>query len=181
VSQIFAARHPNRLRSLTLINSLVHNHWPPPSLIWLVEAARAGTYRTRLKRLLSDLNQFRANLSHVFEHPERLTDETLRTYYEPFVASDVCGQNLERFITSIDAQHTVEIEGALKKLYVPTLIMWGTGDDIFPLKWAYWLKAAIPGARELIELPGGKVWYPEEYPEFVSAKLRAHWDCVTAR
>jgi pimeloyl-ACP methyl ester carboxylesterase len=175
VGQIFAARNAHRLRSLTLTNSVVHDHWPPPALAWLVDAARAGTYKTRLKRLLGDLDQFRANLSHVFEHPERLSDDTLRTYYEPFVATEVGGQNLERFITSIEARHTIEIEALLRELRVPTLIIWGTGDTIFPLKWAYWLRAAIPGAREVIELPGAKVWFPEEYPGFVSEKLREHW------
>jgi pimeloyl-ACP methyl ester carboxylesterase len=30
VSQIFAARHAKRLRSLTLTNSVVHDYWPPP-------------------------------------------------------------------------------------------------------------------------------------------------------
>jgi pimeloyl-ACP methyl ester carboxylesterase len=175
VSQIFAARHARRLRSLTLTNSVVHDLWPPPALIWLVEAARAGTYKIRLKRLLADLEQFRANLGHVFEHPERLSEETLRTYYEPFVASDESGQNLERFIISIEARHTVEIEPLLKELRVPTMITWGTGDTIFPLKGAYRLKATIPGARDVIELPGAKVWFPEEYPEFVSEKLRKHW------
>jgi pimeloyl-ACP methyl ester carboxylesterase len=93
--------------------------------------------------------------------------------------SDVAQQNLERFITSIDARHTVEIEGLLKELHVPTLILWGTGDNIFPLKWAYWLKATIPGALDIIELPGAKLWFPEEYPEFVSGKLRAHWTRAT--
>jgi len=127
VSQIFAARHARRLRSLALTNSVVHDQWPPPALVWLVDAARVGIYKTRLKRLLGDLEQFRANLRHVFEHPERLTDETLRTYYEPFVASEVSGQNLERFIISIEARHTVEIETLLKELCVPTLILWGTG------------------------------------------------------
>jgi pimeloyl-ACP methyl ester carboxylesterase len=124
VSQIFAARHANRLRSLTLTNSVVYDHWPPPSLVWLVEAARAGTYKTRLKRLLENLDQFRANLGHVYERPDRLADETLQAYYQPFVASDVAERNLERFITSIDARHTIEIEGLLKELHVPTLILW---------------------------------------------------------
>ena len=145
--------------TLTLTNSVVHDHWPPPSLVWLVEAARAGTYKTRLKQMLANLDQFRANLGHVFERPGRLTDETLQAYYQPFVASDVAERNLERFITSIDARDTVEIEGPLKELHVPTLILWGTGDNIFPLKWAYWLKATIPGAREIIELPGAKLWF----------------------
>ena len=43
VSQIFAARHARRLRSLTLTNSVVHDQWPPPALVWLVDAARAST------------------------------------------------------------------------------------------------------------------------------------------
>ena len=76
VSQIFAARNARRLRSLILTNSIVHDQWPPPTLVWLVDAARSGTYKIRLKRMLGDLEQFRANLGHVFEHPERLTDET---------------------------------------------------------------------------------------------------------
>lgn len=175
VSQIFAARYPDRVRSLALTNSVVHNNWPPPASVWLVEAARAGTYKTRLKTLLGDLDQFRVGLAHVFEHPERLTDETLRTYYAPLVATDVDGLNLERFITSIGAGHTREIEALLQKLHVPTLIMWGTGDALFELKWAYWLKANIPGARKVVELPGAKVWFPEEYPDAVSDALRAHW------
>jgi len=62
VSQIFAARNASRLRSLTLTNSVVHDQWPPPALVWLVDAARRGTYKIRLKRLLGDLGQFRANL-----------------------------------------------------------------------------------------------------------------------
>jgi hypothetical protein len=32
---------------------------------------------------------------------------------------------------------------------------------------------------EIIELPGAKLWLPEEYPEFVSEKLRVHWTRVT--
>lgn len=180
VNQIFAARYPERVRSLTLTNSVVHDNWPPAASLWLIEAARAGTYKTRLKSLLGDLDQFRAGLGHVFEHPERLTDETLRTYYEPLVASDIDGLNLERFITSIHARHTHEIEQQLRALRVPTLIMWGAGDKLFDLKWAYWLKAAIPGARRLIELPGAKVWFPEEYPDVVSEALRAHWAEVSS-
>jgi pimeloyl-ACP methyl ester carboxylesterase len=175
VSQIFAARAASRLRSLTLTNSVVHDNWPPPDLVWLVAAARAGTYKTRMKLLLEDLDQFRAGLGHVFQHPGRLADETLRTYSQPLVASERSGLNMERFITSIDARHTVEIEGLLKELHVPTLIMWGMADTLFQPKWAYWLKATIPGAREVVELPGAKCWFPEEHPDFISEKLRAHW------
>lgn len=175
VSQIFAARTPRRLRTLTLTNCEVHDNWPPPGLLWLVEAARAGKYRTRLARLVENPDLLREGLSTVFERPDRLTDETLRTYYEPLVASEASGRNMERFITSIDARHTLEIEGLLKGLQVPTLIVWGAEDPFFPPTWAHWLGKMIPGTREVSLLPSAKLWFPEEYPEFLSEKLRAHW------
>jgi pimeloyl-ACP methyl ester carboxylesterase len=40
------------------------------------------------------------------------------------------------------------VEPALKKLTVPTLVVCGTGDVFFDLKWAYWLRDTIPGVTE---------------------------------
>jgi pimeloyl-ACP methyl ester carboxylesterase len=160
VSQIFAARNASRLRSLTLTNSVVHDQWPPPALVWLVDAARRGTYKIRLKRLLGDLGQFRANLGHVFERPERLTDETLLTYYEPFVASEASGQNLERFIISIKARHTVEIEAQLRELCVPTLLRVPMSDLAF--------RRAGPGSAAAAMVRAS----PAEAPPFRPARQR---------
>ena len=55
-----------------------------------------------------------------------------------------------------DVSQTREIEPLLRKLTAPTLIVWGTGDHFFPLKWAYWLKGLIPGARHVVELEAAK-------------------------
>ena len=32
-----------------------------------------------------------------------------------------------------------------RELTVPTLVVWGTGDEFFELRWAYWLRDTIPG------------------------------------
>ena len=63
---------------------------------------------------------------------------------------------------------------------MPTLVVWGTGDDFFPVAWAYWLKGAIPGVRKVIELEGAKLFFPEERPEELAEALREHWQ-ITAR
>jgi pimeloyl-ACP methyl ester carboxylesterase len=42
----------------------------------------------------------------------------------------------------------------LRRLKAPTLIVWGTDDVYFPVKWAHWLAEAIPGAKLPVELPG---------------------------
>jgi pimeloyl-ACP methyl ester carboxylesterase len=43
IAQIFAAHHPHRLRSLVLTNCDVHDGWPPPQVLPLMEHSRKGT------------------------------------------------------------------------------------------------------------------------------------------
>jgi pimeloyl-ACP methyl ester carboxylesterase len=42
IAQIFAARHPHRLTSLVLTNCDVHDGWPPPQVLPLMELSRKG-------------------------------------------------------------------------------------------------------------------------------------------
>jgi hypothetical protein len=67
-------------------------------------------------------------------------------------------------------------EPALRNLDVPTLIVWGTGDAFFDLKWAYWLRGLIPSAREVVEIAGAKLFFPHERAGDFAAHLRRHWD-----
>jgi hypothetical protein len=54
----------------------------------------------------------------------------------------------------------VEVEPLLRRLQVPTLVVWGTGDVYFSVKWAYWLRDTIPGCRKVIELEGARLFFP---------------------
>jgi hypothetical protein len=38
-----------------------------------------------------------------------------------------------------------------------------------------WLRATIPGARELVLLEGAKLFFPDESPEELAAEIRKHW------
>jgi pimeloyl-ACP methyl ester carboxylesterase len=53
--------------------------------------------------------------------------------------------------------------------------VWGTSDIFFPLKWAYWLRGAIPGARDVIELEGAKLFFPWERPDEFANALQKFW------
>ena len=64
----------------------------------------------------------------------------------------------------------------LARLQVPTLIVWGTGDRFFHLKWAYWLRDTIPGATQVVELAGARLFFPDERATEFTAALRRHWD-----
>jgi len=43
------------------------------------------------------------------------------------------------------------------------------------VKWAYWLRDTIPGAREVVELEGAKLFLPWERSVELAAALRHFW------
>ena len=110
-----------------------------------------------------------------YARPDALTAETVATYLGPLVASPQAARDLERFLATFDNAQTVGIYDRLRRLEVPTLVMWGTDDVFFDVKWAYWLRDTIPGVCRLIEVPGGRLFFPEEEPALMADALRAHW------
>jgi pimeloyl-ACP methyl ester carboxylesterase len=176
IAQIFAARHPERIRSLTLTNGEADDNYPPPEFRQVVEMAKAGLFSAQREALAADMSLLRPGFAAGYERIDAVSDETFRTYVGPVFATPEATRALERWLISFeDTSQTREIEPLLRKLTAPTLIVWGTADPFFPLKWAYWLKGAIPGAREVIELEGAKLFFPEERPDALADAVRAHW------
>ena len=67
------------------------------------------------------------------------------------------------------------MNGGLRQLGVPVLLVWGTAEEALGLEWAYRLRDLIPGAREVVEIDGGKLFFPEERPEVLAVQLHRHW------
>jgi len=65
-------------------------------------------------------------------------------------------------------------EPQLRELRAPTLIVWGTDDVYFPVKWAHWLAETIPGAKPPVELEGARIFFPEERADEFNRLLRGH-------
>jgi pimeloyl-ACP methyl ester carboxylesterase len=180
IAQIFAARHPARIRSLTLTNCDVHDNWPPPAFEPMRKLVAQGQLGDIGRKMLADVDFARSRFAVAYEHPERLSPETLRTYLEPLFSTPEAIENLERwFGTAHDNRQTVEIEPQLRTLTAPTLVVWGTDDVFFPVKWAHWLRDTIPGCRKVIELEGARLFFPEERPDALAGALREHWQTRT--
>jgi pimeloyl-ACP methyl ester carboxylesterase len=130
--------------------------------------------------MLADVEFARTIFSRAYEHPGNITAETFRTYLEPVFGNDDAARNLERFIASQDCRHTVAVEPLLRRLEAPTLVVWGTDDVFFPVKWAYWLRDTIPGCKQVIEVDGARLFFPEERPDALAGPLREHWQAVGA-
>jgi pimeloyl-ACP methyl ester carboxylesterase len=176
IAQIFAGRHPSRLRTLTLTNCDTQDNIPPEEFKPIVEQATRGELAATLPGLLDDPDLARAAVfGGGYEHPERLSDEIIRAYIGPVVATPEAARGFERLLALIGPHDLVEVAPALKELTVPTLVVWGTGDQFFEVKWAYWLRDTIPGVTEVVEVPGAKLFFPDERPDDLVPHLRRHW------
>nr|WP_246860044.1 alpha/beta hydrolase [Rhodococcus opacus] len=146
VAQIFAARHPDMLSSLTLTNCETHDNVPPKAFLPAVLLARAGLLARIARPLARNVSRARKLL-----------------YGSGY-------QNV-----SLHPRDLLAVESDLAALKVPTLVVWGTGDVFFRTKWAYWLRDLIPGAREVVEIRGGKLFFPGERSRELVVELRRFW------
>ena len=177
IAQIFAALNPGRVRTLTLTNCDTHDNWPPEAFKPFVEMVAAGGLSKTLNAMLADKSLYRspAALGLAYERSETVTDEDIEIYLRPHLLSKQRTRDLERFVGAFDHKHTLAIEHQLRQLKAPTLIVWGTADVYFPVKWAHWLAEAIPGAKPPVELHGARIFFPEERAEAFNQLLRGHW------
>jgi pimeloyl-ACP methyl ester carboxylesterase len=186
VAQIFAANYPERLRSLVLTNCDVHDGWPPPQVLPIMERARNGTLAAVFQPMLDrpDLARERylrgesVPLFRSYADPSVLSDEVIRLYLEPLLSSQQRIDAFQRYWLAFDNAQTVAIHAALKCLEVPTLIVWGLKDIFFDRRWAYWLKDTIPGAERVIEVPDGRLFFPEDRPDALTGPMLDFWDKV---
>ena len=184
IAQIFAANHPERLRSLTITNADVHDGWPPPQVLPIIERARNHTLAQVFEPLLANPNAARERfaqggsgpLFRSYADPAVLTNDVIRLYLEPLLSSEQRIRAFERYWLGFDNRQTVAIHDALKRLQVPTLIVWGLQDFFFDRKWAYWLKDTIPGARRVVEIDDARLFFPEDRPDALATPLLAFWN-----
>ena len=184
IAQIFAANYPDRLNSLILTNADVHDGWPPPQVLPLMEHARNGTLAAIFQPLVErpDLARERYRrgepvpLFRSYADPSVLTDEVIRLYLQPLLSSKHRIEAFQRYWLGFDNKHTVAIYPALKTLQVPTLIVWGLKDFFFDKKWAYWLKDTIPGAKRVVEVENARLFFPEDRPDTLAAPMLEFWN-----
>ena len=176
VAQVFAARNPGRLATLTLTNCETHGNVHPAALLPGLLLARLGLLAPLGRRALRDLPRARKRMyGSGYQDVGNLPEDIVRGWLQPVLGSAESARQFQRWLTSVRARDLLAAEPALARLQVPTLIVWGTGDVFFKRKWAYWLRDTIPGATEVIELEGARLFFPDERAPELTAALRRHW------
>ena len=161
IGQILAVRHPGRVRSLTLVNSVAHDLWPVQPII----ALRTPIIRQLLMASF-DAGTFRLLVRRGLHHKARLTDGLLEQFREP-LRTEEGRRGLLHFARCLDNGDLTCLEQDLRRLQVPTTIVWGMADLYLPFAIAQRLASEIPGAR-LVRIETAGHYSPLDEPEQVA-------------
>lgn len=176
VAQIVAAHQPGRLATFSLTNCDTEGNLPPLAFKPVVWLARAGLLAPLLgPRLLRDVASSRKRMFGMgYQDVGTLPLEVVRAYLEPLVGTKDLARQYQRWIASLRERDLAAVGPALRRLTVPTLIVWGTGDIFFRPRHARALRDTIPGAT-LVTIDGGRLFFPDERAADLVTALRAHW------
>jgi len=176
--QVFAVRHPDRVRTLTLTNCDAHDNLPPELFQPAVDLAQSGQLAGVIQQLAADPAAARSlpgSIGDAFADADALSDEEVLAFLGPFADSGRA-EAIERFVVSQRTEDLLAIEDDLARMSTPTLIVWGTADPFFELDWAHWLADHIPGATKVVEAPGGALCFFYERPDDLVPHLRDFLD-----
>jgi pimeloyl-ACP methyl ester carboxylesterase len=176
VAQVFAARYPERIRTLTLTNCDVHDNFPPEAFAPFVALAATGEFGPAIAAMAGDRSLARSEmgLGSGYARPEDLSDEVLDSYLLPFVADQ--GKGLERVLTAGHVDELTGIAPLLAELRAPSQGAWGTSDLFFGPEWAERLRQLIPGVERVTLVPDAMLFWVDERASDLVALLRDFWE-----
>jgi pimeloyl-ACP methyl ester carboxylesterase len=178
IAQVFAARHPGKLRSLTLTDCDCEGNFPPADFAPIIEQARQGALAPLMAEIAATPEEsWPTNplINVGYQYPDRIPQDAWRDYISGLAGTVERARDGERLVASLDAADIEAAGGQLRTLTAPTLLVWGTADTTFTIKWAYHLRDLIPGAAEVVEIDGANIFFPEERPEDLVPHLRRLW------
>ena len=174
VSQVVLTRDTTRFASFALTNCDTEGNFPPPAFRPAVWAAKAGLLR--ISKPLARLPKVAKQIYRTgYEDVSAIPDDVITDYLAPILGTPDGARFMTALLTSMTPEQLAPIHPLLQRCQVPTAIVWGTGDIFFKRNWADWLVDLIPGATGVVEIPGGRLFFPDERAGELVDALEAHW------
>jgi len=164
IGQIVAVQHGEKIRSLTMINSVGHDFWP----VQPISILRTPIVRQFLMSLV-DRRIFRTIVSRGLYHKNLLSEELMELFWEP-LKSAIGRKAFLAFAKSLDNRNLTELEKELQCLNLPVLILRGDADPYLSAAIAEKLHRDIPNSR-LQRIPTASHYLMEDEPEWTVRQI----------
>ncbi len=180
VAQLLAARHPERVRSLLLTNGDTELDSPPALLLPMIELGRAGQLADAV--IAPNLGSPAVAASPqglgglAYTDPANLTNAAREHYLAPLVASPERKALVNAYAAALAPNPLRGLEPELRKVAAPARVLWGTGDVFFSREGASYLDRVLPNSQGVREVPGAKLFFPEELPDLVAEEAIQLWE-----
>lgn len=166
VVQILAARHPERVQSIVVIDGVCFSNWPVPQVVGM----RWPTAPEFQPGPLVVQNMLRLGL----HNQTLLTPELLAAFTAPFDGPQG-SEALRRAGEALEHHQTEELVDDLPSIQVPATILWGQYDRLLPAYWGQRLQRAIPMAQMHL-MPGCGHFVMLDNPALLVQELVQHLD-----
>jgi haloalkane dehalogenase len=179
VVQLFAVRHPERVRSLLFTNCDVAIDSPPAALRPILELAHAGKFGSEfLRNSYEDKQSTRSEKGlgggcYVFR--ANPTDEMIEAYLGPLSRDSRRAALSDAYVLGLEDNPLAGIAARLRELRIPARVLWGDADTIFPLRDGEYLAGILAKSQGIRRVEGGKLFFPEEFPDLVAAEAKRLW------
>jgi len=165
VVQVFAVRNPSRVKRIVLIDSVAYDSWPEPGIARLKEPVW-----DEIMQRLDIAKGFRKGLEQGMVQKDRITDEVVNLYADPFRELEGRLAYL-RAARALDNRDLLAITEKVEAIDKPVLILWGAEDVFQKVEYGRRLADALPNAK-LRVIDGAGHFLPEDQPEAVARHVR---------
>jgi pimeloyl-ACP methyl ester carboxylesterase len=175
VVNIFAAVHPELIRSLTLTDYLPHDELEDEekrSFIGLVAAKHLREFHEGSAEGVVCSSEV---VGRTYDHSDKVSIESIDSRRSPLISTDQRHHDRERFITTIGAQHTLAVVSLLKELDKPAVLIWGEDQGYFGVEWSHSLSKTIPGTIRRVEFEAARILRQEEQSAGFIQELLGFW------
>lgn len=176
VAQRFAIFHPEKIRSLTMIDTVSFDSWPSKRTN---EQMKAGLDALVRKPDDEHRAHFADWILSTVEDKDRIQDSSLETFVNYISGPVGQGSFFQHQVAHYDHRHTSELTDRLTELSeLPVQIIWGENDAWQVVDWAHRLHAAIPGSS-LHVLPQCGHFAMEDKPREIAALVNTFIEAHT--
>jgi pimeloyl-ACP methyl ester carboxylesterase len=92
-----------------------------------------------------------------------LPRDVVEAYLWPAGRSAGVRRDLRKLLRAVHSRHTLAAAARLRTFERPVLLVWGTEDKLFPMRFAHRLADVLPDAR-VVEVPDTYTFMSEDQP-----------------